>query len=148
MGHVFAEITLRNGSDIVLARRGHISEQNIRTITLTAMVDTGARTLVMGDVLREQLGLAVVATDTVTLADGAEAPCGITEPVEVSWQDRVSCVRAWVLPGDETVLIGVIPLEEMDLVVDPLTQQLVRPQKPRRMVSGYVQLKSCPLSLP
>ena len=125
MGSVLAEITLRNGGDIILARYGHITEKNIRSFSVTALVDTGATTLVIGDDLRERLGLAITKTHTVTLAGGSEASCGITEPVEICWEDRTSSVRAWVLPGEEQVLVGVIPLEEMDLIVDPINQKLV-----------------------
>jgi clan AA aspartic protease len=125
MGSVLEEITLRNGGDIVLARNGHIAEQDIRSFTVTALVDTGATTLVMGEDMREKLGLFVVETQTVTLAGGSEAFCGITEPVEICWKDRTSSVRAWVLPGEDQVLVGVIPLEEMDLIVDPANQKLV-----------------------
>jgi clan AA aspartic protease len=125
MGSVVAEITLRNGGDIVLARNGHITEQNIRSLSVTALVDTGATTLVIGEDTRERLGLVVTDTHTVTLAGGSEAFCGITEPVEICWKNRKSSVRAWVLPGEKQVLIGVIPLEEMDLIVDPISQKLV-----------------------
>jgi len=125
MGSVFDEITLRNGGDIVLARNGHITEQGIRSLTVTALVDTGTMTLVIGEDTRNKLGLSVVDTHTVHLAGGSEAFCEITEPVEVCWKDRKSSVRAWVLPGENHVLIGVIPLEEMDLIVDPINQKLV-----------------------
>jgi len=125
MGSVFAEITLKNGGDLTLLRKGHITEQNIRSVSITALVDTGATTLVIGEDLRKQLGLDVVDTYTVTLAGGTEAPCNVTEPVQICWKNRTSSVRAWVLPDEEQVLLGVIPLEEMDLIVDPVKQSLV-----------------------
>ena len=125
VGNVFAEITLKNGGDLVRARDGNISEQSIRSATVTALVDTSATTLVIGEELREKLGLVITATNTVTLAGGSEAFCGITEPVLICWKDRSSSVRARVLPGEEQVLLGVIPLEEMDLMVDPVNQKLV-----------------------
>ena len=139
MGDVYAEFTLRNEADIILARCGHIPEKNIRTATITALVDTGAHTLVMNETLREELGLAVVDSQTIILADGSETPCGITEPVEVRWEDRTACVRAWVVPDEGMVLMGVIPLEEMELIVDPNNQRLVRPQK-RRIGTGYMRI--------
>ena len=125
MGNVFAEITLRNGGDMVLARSGYIPEQNIRSVAVTALVDTGAKTLVMGEGLREKLGLDITDSHTVTLAGGSKAPCGLTEPVELRWKDRAALVQAWVLPGEEQVLLGVIPLEAMALIVDPINQTLV-----------------------
>jgi len=46
MGDVLAEIILKNGGDLVRARDGHITEQNIRSVTVTALVDPANRKLV------------------------------------------------------------------------------------------------------
>jgi predicted aspartyl protease len=97
-------------------------------------------TLVMGEGLREKLGLVITETDSAILAGGEKAPCGLTEPVEVCWEDRTAFLRAWVLSGEEEVLLGVIPLEEMNLIVDPVDQTLVRSPKLKRG-SGLVKLK-------
>jgi hypothetical protein len=51
--------------------------------------------------------------------------CDITEPVEIHWQNRHSVCEAVVLPSASEVLLGAIPLEDMDLVIHPATQQLV-----------------------
>jgi len=59
MGLVHAEITLRNVGDVTSVNRGYIKEPEIRQTTVTAMVDTGAATLVINEALRRQLGLAV-----------------------------------------------------------------------------------------
>ena len=125
MGSVLAEITLRNGADIILAHKGHITEQNIRSFTVTALVDTGAMTLVISEELRKKLGLAVIGTRTVTLAGGSKTSCDVAEPVQICWKDRTSLIRPWVMPDEEDILLGVIPLEEMDLIVDPINQMLV-----------------------
>ena len=125
MGEVHAEITLKNGADLVRARDGHITEQSIRSVTVTALVDTGAMTLVMGEKLRKELGLAIIGTRTATLAGGSKSYCNITEPVQIIWNERSSSVQAWVLPNEEDVLLGVIPLEEMDLIVDPANRKLI-----------------------
>ena len=124
MGEVSAEITLKNGADLILAGNGHISEQNIRSVTVTALVDTGATTLVIGENMRKELGLAVVGSRTVTLAGGSKAFCNVVEPVQICWKNRTSLIRPWVMPDEEEVLLGVIPLEEMDLIVDPVNQKL------------------------
>jgi len=125
MGEVSAEITLKNGADIVRFNDGNIKEQDIRSLTITALVDTGAMTLVMGEALRKKLGLAVVNTRTVTLVGGSKAFCTVAEPVQIIWKDRTSLIRPWVMPDEEEVLLGVIPLEEMDLIVDPVNQTLI-----------------------
>ena len=125
MGSVLAEITLRNGADIIRARDGHIPEQNIRSLDVTALVDTGAMTLVIGEEMRKKLGLDLIGTRTVTLAGGSKASCGVTEPVQICWKDRTSLTSPWVMPDEEDTLLGVIPLEEMDLIVDPIKQVLI-----------------------
>ena len=124
MGNVYAEITLKNGADLVRARDGSIKEQDVRSLKVTALVDTGATTLIMGENLCRELGLAVIGTRAAFLAGGAEVFCKVTEPVQICWKDRTSTISAWVLPGDEEVLLGVIPLEEMDLIVNPVSREL------------------------
>jgi len=124
MGEVTTEITLKNGADLILAQKGHIAEQNIRSITVTALVDTGATTLVIGENLRKNLGLAVIDSRVVTLAGGSKTSCAVAEPVQICWKDRTSLIRPWVMPQEDEILLGVIPLEEMDLIVDPVNRSL------------------------
>jgi len=124
MGEVSAEIILKNGADIIRANDGHIPEQNIRSITVNALVDTGASTLVISENLRQKLGLGLFDTRKVTLAEGSKAVCGVADPVQICWKNRTSLIRPWVMPDEDEVLLGVIPLEEMDLIVDPINQTL------------------------
>ena len=72
---------------------GHITEQNIRSVAVTALVDTGSTTLVIGEDMRKKLGLAIVDTRTVTLAGGSKAFCNVAEPVQICWKDRTSLLR-------------------------------------------------------
>jgi len=124
MGNVFAELTLKNGSDLVRLKDGHINEHDVRSVTVNALVDTGAVTLIINEDIRQKLGLAVEGTRTATLAGGGKIDCKITEPVRICWKDRDFSCPAVVLPDGE-ILLGVIPLEFMDLVVDPVAEQLV-----------------------
>jgi predicted aspartyl protease len=55
MSIVRTEITLKNAGDLTMARRGYIQESDIREITVQAMVDTGAWTLVINEAIREKL---------------------------------------------------------------------------------------------
>jgi hypothetical protein len=65
---------------------------------------------------REKLGLRVKKPSETTVAGGGKVPSGITEYVEVHWQDRETSCEAVVLPGEEDVLIGAYPLEGMGLI--------------------------------
>jgi clan AA aspartic protease len=124
MGNVHAEITVKNNGDVSNAERGIIPEQNIRSVTVTALVDTGATSLIINEDMRQKLGLSVVGTRTANLAGGSKVECKMTEAVEIHWKDRKVSVNAFVLP-EGRVLLGVIPLEFMDLVVDPKRQELI-----------------------
>ena len=124
MGTFFEEITLVNSRDIGNAREGLIPEAKIRAITLEAMPDTGAYTLVINEEVRQKLGLAIVNTLTANLADGSATKCGQTEPVEIRWKNRETSLRALVVPNASKVLLGAIPLEDMDLCVDPVNRRL------------------------
>jgi clan AA aspartic protease len=125
MGTVYEQITLKNAGDVSNVRRGLIKEPEIREATVRAMVDTGAITLVINEAMRKKLGLAVTETREATLANDKKERCQITEPVEVHWKDRLTSCSALVIPGDGEVLLGAIPLEGMDLMVNPVDRELV-----------------------
>ena len=74
---------------------------------------------------REKLGLRVMGTLDTTLAGGGKVPSQVTERVEIRWKDRDSSCKAVVLPGEADVLLGALPLEEMDLMVHPKTREVV-----------------------
>jgi clan AA aspartic protease len=123
MGKVFAEITIKNNGDVTNAGRKVISGKDVRSLTVTALVDTGAMTLVINEDVRQKLGLAIEENRIANLAGGAKMECKITEPVRIYWKNRNSCCKAMVLPEGEA-LLGLIPLEDMDLIVDPKSHEL------------------------
>ena len=125
MGTVHAEITLKNAADQAGIREGRLKEHELRSVTVTVVIDTGAATLVINEELCQKLGLGITEERSVKLANGGRAPCKLTEPVEVCWKDRHWSCPAVVLSGAESVLLGAIPLEGMDLMINPKTQELV-----------------------
>ena len=125
MGLIYADITLRNATDVANVRRGYIKEPEIRQAAVKAVVDTGAGTLIINEAILQKLGLEVEGERWATLANKATVMCKYTEPVEVHWENRSSAVRAVVMEGTDEVLLGAIPLEEMDLIVDPARQILI-----------------------
>ena len=124
MGNVYAELTIRNAGDLIMARKGHLNENNVRETVVNAMVDTGAWTLVIGEKIREQLGLELRGEDWVTLANGITETAKIVDPVEVQWKNRKMICQPIMIPTTEEVLLGAIPLEDMDLIVDPRKEEL------------------------
>jgi clan AA aspartic protease len=125
MSIVHTEITLKNGGDVTDMRRGRSKEPEIRQVTVTAMVDTGAWTLIIDEATRKKLGLEILGTEPTTLADGSKEFYQLAGPLEVCWQDRRTSCDALVLPDADEVLLGAIPLEAMDLTVHPRLEKVV-----------------------
>jgi clan AA aspartic protease len=125
MGEVRTEITLVNAEDTMKARNGLILENEVRWLTVNALVDTGAWTLVINEETRQKLGLRVTRTDPGTLADGTKGKYDMAGPLEITWKDRGAVCEAIVLPHAEETLLGVIPLEAMDLMVHPRKEEVI-----------------------
>ena len=125
MGTVKADITLKKSSDVMNALHGLIPEADVHAATVQAVVDTGSMTLIINEKMREQLDLTVIDRKFVRVADGRRVECKVTEPVEIFWKNRSAVERAIVIPESPVVLLGVTPLEVMDLMVDPVSLQLV-----------------------
>jgi len=133
MGHVYANITLLNSVDAILAQQGDIPLENVRKMEVRAMVDSGAMSLTINEEIAKQLGLKVREQIEVVLADGSYRKCDYVGPVDIRFENRFAGCNALVLPGADEILLGVIPLEEMDVIIDPVIQQLtVHPDRPHR----------------
>jgi clan AA aspartic protease len=122
MGSFMEEITLSNAKDDVRVEAGLLKD--IRTVTVEAMPDTGAWTLVINEDIRQKLGLKIEETSKSTLADGKTDSYDVTEGVKIRWKDRGTVLPALVVPDAQEVLLGALPLEAMDLIVDPVHKRL------------------------
>ena len=125
MGRVYTRITLKNTGDETKANEGLIREDEVRTVTVKAVVDTGASTVIINEKLRQKLGLVKIEEKKYIMADGKRSTGWRTMPVDIRWKDRRSACHAVVIPEARRVLLGVIPLEDMDLIVHPKTQEVV-----------------------
>ena len=131
MGLVYADITLSNSFDITAAKRGLIAKADIKKLEVKALVDSGAITLTINDAIANQLDLEVEESITIELADGTHSKRDLVGPVTIRFKNRMISCSALVLPGANEVLLGAIPMEAMDVIVDPLAQQLiVHPDRP------------------
>jgi len=122
MSIVYTEIILRNKVDEANAKQGFIKENEIRQITTQAIVDTGAWTIVINEETREKLGLLDEGYGEATLADGQKEEYPMAGPLEIRWKNRRFTCDALVLPNAPDILLGAIPLEGMDLTVNPLRE--------------------------
>jgi hypothetical protein len=125
MGMVYAEITLKNATDTGACKRGLMKEEEIRQATVQVIVDTGAGTLVINDQLRRQLGLEVQGKKPARLANNESVMVATAEPVEVHWKNRFMTCNPLIASEDGRVLLGAIPLQDLDLIVNPLRHELV-----------------------
>lgn len=125
MGLVYADIEVINWGDLSDAQRNRLPMADVRRMTVTMLVDSGAYFLALNQRIVEQLGLLVVDQTTAELADGTILSLDVVGPVEVRFANRRASVDAVVLPGDAEPLLGAIPMESMDVLVDPKREQLV-----------------------
>ncbi len=118
MGLIRTDITLRNPRDRGLA-----------PLTVNALVDTGALHLCIPEHLAIQLRLERLEEREVTTADGVRRLCAYVGPIEVHFGNR-GCFTGALVLGDE-ILLGAVPMEDMDLVVSLATRSVtVNPASP------------------
>ena len=102
---------------------------SLTPLEVDAPADSGALHLCIPDHVRIQLQLEPIDTKEVTLADGTKQLVPYVGPLEVRFKNRVGFVGAIVM-GDE-VLVGAIPMEDMDLVIVPRTRTIdINPNNP------------------
>ena len=118
MGLINAKLTLKNPR-----------QPDLQPVEVTARADSGAVHLCIPTHVQIQLGLEEVMKKEVTLADGGKRLVPYVGPIELHFKNRVGFAGALVM-GDE-VLLGAIPMEDMDLVLIPKTRTLeVNPESP------------------
>ncbi|VFM98640.1 MAG: clan AA aspartic protease, AF_0612 family [Candidatus Kentron sp. G] len=125
MGLIYADIQLINSDDQALARRGYLAESEIKKIDTPALVDSGAYMLSINAQVKTQLDLAVLEEQTVELADGSLKKVELVGPVEIRFENRRTITQAVVLPSSTDILLGSIPMEDMDVLIDPKRQRLI-----------------------
>ena len=131
MGVIHAELTLMNAGDFSLSLRGIIKPEEIRQVQVKALVDTGCDTLAINENIMTQLGLVVVETFPAELADGQIENVRMSDGVEIRFANRRTMCNAYIMPGNAEPLLGAIPIEGMDVVIDLNNQKLiVNPEHP------------------
>jgi len=110
------------------------SRPDLHPIEVSALADTGAVHLCIPEHLAIQLHVEPLEQREVVLADGRRRTVAYVGPIEVRFKNRRCFTGAMVL-GDE-VLLGAIPMEDMDLVLRPQLQSIdVNPESPNIAVS-------------
>ena len=118
MGLVRARIELANAKDPAT-----------KPMTVDSLVDTGALLLCLPEHVAVQLGLEELERREVTTADGTTHLAPYVGPILVRFENR-QCLTGALVLGSE-VLLGAVPMEDMDVLVSPATRRLiVNPDSP------------------
>jgi predicted aspartyl protease len=125
MGKVSVPVKIENLEDLFKANAGTLPPDKVRYVEVAdALVDTGAVMLSMPKRLVAPLGLVPFRTRSVRTVGGV-VQTRILGSVRLTIQGRDCTVDVAEIPDDCPVLIGQIPLEALDLVVDPINQRLI-----------------------
>lgn len=114
---------------------------NLDSVSVVALADSGALHLRIPEHVQIQLRLETIDSKEVTLADGSKKLVPYVGPVELHFKNRIGFAGALVT-GD-VVLLGAIPMEDMDLVITPKTRTLdINPDSPN-IATSIVKLAKC-----
>lgn len=131
MGRVMTLLKITNNTDIVNAERGLIRPDEVRSITIEALVDTGAVTLALPEDVISAVGATASGHRRVKDARGIVVDLPWVPGLRIEILGREMTIDALMIPTGATPLIGQIPLEALDLIVDPRSREVrVNPEHP------------------
>jgi len=131
MGKVMTKVTLTNLVDRANAANGLLAPERVRTATVEALVDTGATTMALPADVVAALGLSEFDRRRVRMANGAVEELPVVADLFIEILGRTCSCEVFVLPAGATPLLGQVPLELLDLVVDPKSREArVNPASP------------------
>jgi predicted aspartyl protease len=123
MGKVIVRITLTNLKDTFLKAAG-ARRARPRSVEVEALVDTGATRLYLKPTVIRKLGLG--RTDTVrSRTTNGDAIRYKYEPVQLELMGRRENFDVIEIPEDVPNLLGQVPLEVLDFVLDSRGQKLI-----------------------
>lgn len=124
MGRVLTEATIENLEDLYAVKLGVLKDDEARRVTVDdALVDTGATLLSLPTRLIRELGLDPIVKKRVTSA-GGPVEAWLYSSVRLTIQDRFCTIDVLEVPDGVPPLVGQIPLEALDLVIDPRNRRL------------------------
>jgi predicted aspartyl protease len=125
VGRVLAEITLENLKDLWAVEQGLIKPEQVRRLTVPdALADSGATMFSLPSRVIQALGLSKTGRRRVTSSLG-NGEADVYEAIRLTIQGRECPLDVMEVPDSVPVLIGQIPLERLDLVVDPQSRKLI-----------------------
>ncbi|HLX61601.1 MAG TPA: hypothetical protein VKX17_10000 [Planctomycetota bacterium] len=136
MGRVVVKVELSNSYDDESCERGLIRADQVRRSTVEALVDTGSTVLCLPEDEIKKLGLKFFRESVSKNASGQKLVRKIYGPVNIKVMGRIDSVLAMEGKPGVPALLGQIPLEGLDLMVDSKRQRLVpgHPDSPNEQV--------------
>lgn len=125
MGKVVVTTKIENLEDQYAVYQGLLAPDQVRSITVDdAVVDTGATGLMIPARLIAALGLRPTEVRPGRTVSGP-ITIQMYEAVRLHLQGRKCVIDVHEIPDHSPVLIGQIPLEAMDWVVDPKNRRVI-----------------------
>ena len=102
---------------------------DLSPLKVQALVDTGAMTICIPEHVAVQLQLSEIEKREVTTADERSHVVPYVGPIQIRFQNR-TCFTGALVIGD-SVLLGAVPMEDLDLVISPSGKTItVNPKSP------------------
>lgn len=125
VGKVLVTAKIENLGDLYNCKQGRLPPDQVRSVEVPdALVDTGAMLLSLPSRLIQQLGLTPHRTRRVRTAGGV-VQATVYEAVRLTVEGRDATVEVLEVANDCPVLIGQVPLEILDFVVNPTSGKLM-----------------------
>jgi predicted aspartyl protease len=125
MGKVEVAATIENLGDLFDLEKGRLRTEDVRKVEIVdALVETGATGLSMPRHLIDQLDLRPIKRKRARTSAGT-IEVQVWGSVRLTIQGRDCPMDVTELPDECPVLIGQLPLEALDFVVDPVNQRLI-----------------------
>ena len=124
MGRTFVDVLVENYDDVALRETGRARGKRIRKENIKALVDTGSAMLCLHKVTIVKLGLRFARSAVVRTGNG-DVERGIYRPTQITILGRQYLAEVMEVPDNVPPLVGYIPLENLDLVVDTKSNKVI-----------------------
>jgi predicted aspartyl protease len=124
MGRTQVDVEVENYDDIALRKAAGNGHRKVRKVKVRALADTGSALLCLHQDTIRALGLGNVKVSRVRTANG-DVDRRIYGPVRITILGRQCFGEIMEIPDKVSPLLGYIPLENLDLVVDPKKRKVI-----------------------
>jgi clan AA aspartic protease len=125
MGRVVTAVRIENIADLYEVVRGQRADEDVRRVEVSnALVDTGCTSVGLPSRLVKELALTPLSKRSIRGATG-NGETTVYGTVRITIDGRDCATDVFEIPDDLPVLIGQVPLELLDFVVDPKNQKLI-----------------------